>query len=84
MKKVILESHKGVRVEESKKCARCEAICRPVYRYSKSNLGPVYLCIACKEHTLESSFDSSRSDNEHFIGKFITSGGSWETNKNKH
>jgi len=84
MNRIILQSHKGVRIEEPKKCAGCETVCRLVYRYSKSNLGQVYLCIPCKEKALENSFDSLRTENEHLVGKFFLSGGGWETNRSKH
>jgi len=81
---VVLESRKGKRIEERKKCARCELYSSPVYRYAKSNLGVVHLCIPCKSKVFESSFGSLSSENENLIGKLVLSGGKWESNRHKH
>jgi len=82
--RVILESRKGKRIEERKKCARCELYTIPVYRYAKSNLGTVYLCIPCKTKVFEASFGSLTSENENLIGPKVWSGGRWESNRHKY
>ncbi|MEW6194843.1 MAG: hypothetical protein AB1521_06795 [Bacteroidota bacterium] len=81
--RVILESRKGKRIIERKKCSRCEVYTSPVYRYAQSNLGVVHLCLPCKTKVFEASFGSITSENENLIGHRVLSGGKWESNRHK-
>ncbi len=64
-------------------CSRCGEYHNIVYRYEKSNIGVVCLCLRCKTKVFEASFGSITSENENLIGGRVKSGGKWESNRSK-
>lgn len=79
-----LISQKAKRIDQRTKCGRCEGYYNTVYRYTESNIGPICLCPRCKEIIREKSFGSIQIHQEGLVGRFISSGGAWESNRHKH
>ena len=80
--KLYLNYGKGKLVNEQNLCKACGKESNPVYRCS-SNLGRVCLCEPCMQKA--KPYQSYGAEKENLIdGKFIRSGGSWESNKKKH
>ena len=53
--RILLESKRGTRIDELRKCGECGLPRHPVFRYAKSNVGPVFLCLQCKGEVMEHS-----------------------------
>lgn len=81
---IILQSKKGQRQEHKGICNSCHMSKNPIYKYSKSNVGVVFLCNPCKTKVFERSFGSLTLKRDNLIGKNIYSGGAWETNRQRH
>ncbi len=86
MKGIILKSKCVKVIRIPTKCSECDTpSCKPVHKYINTNFGTVYLCERCNIRLKESYFPLEKNENEDFIdGKFIRSGGRWESNKRKH
>jgi hypothetical protein len=82
--RIILYSRHGKGIDEYHFCSNCKTNSKPVYRYSESNAGVVYLCNACKVEIFNRSFDDAGPQGEDLIGGRIKSGGIWEGNRRKH
>lgn len=83
-KRIILYSRHGKGVDEYHLCSNCKTNIKPIYRYSESNVGVVFLCNACKVEIFNQSFDDAGPQGEDLIGGRIKSGGIWEGNRRKH
>ncbi len=53
--KIILQSQRGTRIEGAHVCGECGVLERPTFRYARSNVGEVYLCLRCKGGVMEYS-----------------------------
>lgn len=73
-----LKSKRGLRIEELEQCDECKMGTKPVWRYSESNKGVIFLCSSCKPLVLERSFGKVDALNTAF------SGGKFEGNRRKH
>jgi hypothetical protein len=82
--RIVLNSKRGTKINDYHSCSQCHLHKRPIYKYSKSNIGIVYLCNECKVEVFNRSFGSAGPQGENLIGKSVKSGGGWDTNRRKH
>ena len=54
--KLILQSRRGVRIKEPRRCNECCTMKDGLWRYAKSSEGEVYLCDRCKPIVFDRSF----------------------------
>ncbi|MFC1666052.1 hypothetical protein ACFL17_10605 [Pseudomonadota bacterium] len=73
-----LLSRRGKRMDQTQKCKVCDKTKAPVWRYSKSTRGEVYICVSCKPMLLDFSF--GRKD----ALDYAKLGGGFETNRRKY
>jgi hypothetical protein len=78
-KEIKLESKKAAeRIDRKAICSNCKTLMRPLWRYSKSNVGEVYLCSLCKPEVFEKSFGSVDALNVAYQG------GQFESDRRKY
>lgn len=77
--RIILAVRRGTRVSERTCCDECGIEEKPIWRYSKSNLGVVYLCSRCKRIVFDRSFGSLDAMNTRRV---VT--GQFESNRRKY
>lgn len=74
----LLISRRGTRVDTPQKCNACGKTKIPVWRYSQSTRGGVFICSSCKPRIFDRSF--GRKD----ALDFAIMGGGFETKRSKH
>jgi len=77
-KEIILESKKAKWIGEKGKCSKCLVTTRPLWKYSKSNWGEIYLCSRCKPIVYARSFEKLDALD------VAEQGGLFESNRRKH
>ena len=75
---IILISRRGRRIGREIKCSACHKIKAPVWRYSESTKGVVFICAACKPTIFDESFGKKDALD------FAQSGGHFESNRRRH
>jgi hypothetical protein len=76
--KLLLDTKRAKRIDESSICDECCEYVRVVWRYSYSNRGPVKLCTSCRAAALDWSFGKLDALD------YAWSGGAVEMNRRRH
>jgi len=92
VKHIKLISKRSLRVEIYGPCSFCSFKTNPLWYYSKSTVGPVYLCVSCKTKKImkkESKSNLSRKDEEQmkknlFYKNKIKLSGQIDSNRQRH
>ncbi len=73
-----LISRRGSRVEGPKDCSACNKSKSPVWRYSESSRGSVFICAACKPRLFDRSFGTKD------VMDYAITGGAFESSRRRH
>lgn len=85
--KFFLEAARGTRVNLWGPCSKCSQCIRPLWYYALSSRGPVYLCIRCKEVSLQARANRQgvlRKKDVLDMPRRLVAGSAFESNRRRH